>query len=121
MEEFIKEHTGTIILVVLFLAVFIPGGLIILVVLFLVLLIRGLILVIVGDYFENKAYKRPNYLDNLRLLKEFLERTDSLNNYVNWVEKQQIETAYYSVGKFFRNKTRSYKKEPDVKKFNERY
>ena len=42
-----------------------------------------------------------------------------MSNLLETFEKQQIETAYYGVGKFFRNKTSYYKKEPDVKKFNE--
>lgn len=41
------------------------------------------------------------------------------SDYVTWIEREQIKSNYSYVGKYFKNKTKYYKKEKTVKKFND--
>src|SRR5690606_6591974 len=68
---------------------------------------------------EKKKYENPTYLRNQQTIDEFLTLVGSLNDYVTWVQRDQLKSEYAAVGKFFRNKTKYYKKETAVKSFNE--
>src|SRR5690606_38996781 len=68
---------------------------------------------------EKKKYHEPIYLQNLRAVCTFLDLIRSLDDYVTWIQRNQIKSKYASAGQFFRNKTSYYKKEVTVKNFNE--
>ena len=68
---------------------------------------------------DKKKYQDTVYLGNLQLISEFIGLIQSLNDYVTWVQRDQIKTDFSGVGKYFKNKTNFYKKEETVKRFNE--
>jgi DNA helicase-4 len=70
---------------------------------------------------ENKKYQNIAYLSNLQKITEFIDTIDTLNEYITWVEREKIKSKYFEVRKYFKNKTKFYKKEEKVKKFNEIY
>jgi DNA helicase-4 len=68
---------------------------------------------------EKKKYENPLYLKNLKAITEFMDVIRSLNDYVTWIQRNQIKSRYASAGQFFKNKTNYYKKDVTVKNFNE--
>lgn len=68
---------------------------------------------------EKKKYQDSAYLSNLQQVASFFDTIQFLNDYVTWVQRDQIKATYSEVGDFFKNKTNYYKKEESVKKFNE--
>lgn len=68
---------------------------------------------------EKNKYSNIDYLKKIQQIKDFLEDINKFNDYVTWVERDQIKSKYSNVGKFFKNKTKYYKKEETVKKFND--
>ena len=68
---------------------------------------------------EKNKYSNIVYLKNLQQIKDFIEQMNRFNDYVTWVERDQIKSNYSHLGKYFKNKTRYYKKEKTVKKFND--
>lgn len=67
---------------------------------------------------EKKKYQDAVYLGNLQLITEFIDLIKSLNDYVTWVQRDQIKTKFLTVGQYFKNKNNFYKKEETVKRFN---
>ena len=68
---------------------------------------------------EKNKYSNIVYLKNLQQIKDFIEQMNRFNDYVTWIEREQIKSNYSYVGKYFKNKTKYYKKEKTVKKFND--
>jgi len=68
---------------------------------------------------EKNKYSNIVYLKNLQQIKDFIEQMNRFSDYVTWIEREQIKSNYSHVGKFFKNKTKYYKKEETVKKFND--
>ncbi|MFT3920035.1 UvrD-helicase domain-containing protein [Cloacibacterium sp.] len=68
---------------------------------------------------EKNKYSNIVYLKNLQQIKDFVEQMNRFSDYVTWIEREQIKSNYSNVGKFFKNKTKYYKKEETVKKFND--
>ncbi|KAF0199233.1 MAG: DNA helicase IV [Bacteroidetes bacterium] len=68
---------------------------------------------------ENKKYQNISYLSNLKQIVEFIDLINTLNDYVSWVQRDKIKAKYNTAGRFFKNKTKIYKKEENVKKFNQ--
>ena len=68
---------------------------------------------------ENKKYQDIVYLSNLQKITEFIDNIHALNDYITWVERDKIKTKYLELGKYFKHKTKYYRKEEKVKKFNE--
>jgi DNA helicase IV len=68
---------------------------------------------------EKKKYQDSTYLSNLQQIASFSDTLHSLDDYVTWVQRDQIKATYSEVGKYFKSKTNFYKKEETVKKFNE--
>lgn len=68
---------------------------------------------------EKNKYSNIVYLKNLQQIKDFIEQMNRFSDYVTWVEREHIKSNYSHVGKFFKNKTKYYKKEETVKKFND--
>lgn len=89
-----------------------------------IILLTGAILICVFAFLwiqlsEKKKYQDVTYLQNLKLVAEFLNLIQSLNDYVTWVHRDQLKEKYATVGKFFTDKTQFYKKEKLVKQFND--
>ena len=76
-------------------------------------------LIVYRQLYENKKYIDIVYLNNLQHILEFNNIINALNDYVSWVQRDKLKTNYYSAGKFFKDKTKFYKKEKAVKIFNE--
>jgi len=68
---------------------------------------------------EKEKYQDGTYLFNLQQIASFFDTIQSLNDYVTWVQRDQIKATYSAVGKYFKSKTNFYKKEKTVKDFNE--
>lgn len=68
---------------------------------------------------EKKKYHDPIYLSNLQQIASFFDTIQALNDYVTWVQRDQIKSRYSAVEQFFKSKTNFYKKEETVKNFNE--
>jgi len=68
---------------------------------------------------EKKKYLNTVYLSNLQQITSFFDTIQTLSDYVTWVQRDQIKSKYSAVGQFFKNKSIFYKKEENVKKFNE--
>jgi DNA helicase-4 len=76
--------------------------------------------VLIYRYFLNKnKYKNPDYLSNLNQISLFFGTLNKFDDYISWVERDHIKNEYVSVGKFFKNKSKYYKNEVNVKKFND--
>lgn len=68
---------------------------------------------------EKKKYQNTVYLSNLKQIADFIDLTQTLSDYVTWIQRDQIKLKYSAVNQFFKNKTNFYKKEKTVKRFNE--
>lgn len=68
---------------------------------------------------EKKKYKNDVYLNNLQQITEFNNIINALNDYVSWVQRDNLKTKYSTLSRYFKNKTKFYKKEETVKKFND--
>ncbi|MEC4005878.1 UvrD-helicase domain-containing protein [Flavobacterium sp. SUN052] len=66
---------------------------------------------------EKKKYQDSKYLLNLKQIISFLDTIQTINDYVTWVQRDQIKAKYSENWKFFKGKTNFYKKEESVKKF----
>jgi len=73
------------------------------------------------NWIEKKKYEKPVYLKNLEEAKSFLRQIENQNDYITWVERDEILSNYNIIGKFFKGKTNYYKKEKVVEHFNEIY
>jgi DNA helicase-4 len=76
-------------------------------------------LIVFRQSLEKKKYQDTTYLSNLQQIPLFFYTIQTLNDYVTWVQRDQIKSKYSAVGQFFKNKSNFYKKEESVKKFNE--
>lgn len=68
---------------------------------------------------DKKKYQKPAYLNNLQKISEFMNLIQSFDDYVTWVQRDQIKTEYADIGKYFKNKANHYKNAPIVKQFND--
>ena len=68
---------------------------------------------------EKKKYQDTTYLSNLQQVFSFFDTTQRFDDYVTWVQRDQIKSKYSAVGQFFKSKTNFYKKEESIKKFND--
>ena len=68
---------------------------------------------------EKKKYKDTTYISNLQQITSFFYTIQTLNDYITWVHRDQLKSEYSVIGQFFKNKTNFYKKEENIKKFNE--
>ena len=64
-----------------------------------------------------KKYKDQTYLINLQQIVEFFDVINKFDNYVTWVEGDNIKSNYDSVYKYFKLKVRYYSKEERIKDF----
>ena len=68
---------------------------------------------------EKKKYLDANYLYQLQQIDSFFGSIQALDDYVTWVQRDQIKANYATVGQFFKHKTNVYRKEERVQKFND--
>ena len=69
-------------------------------------------------FVERKKYTDSNYLRFLKDAEQFLKLINDLNEYITWVQRHQIQIKYEDTGRFFKNKSRYYKKAESVDRFN---
>jgi DNA helicase-4 len=73
-------------------------------------------------YLRYKAqikYEDPTYLSNIAQIPSFFAIIEQFDDYVTWVQRDEIKNQFSAVGKFFKNKSNYYKEEENVKKFND--
>lgn len=68
---------------------------------------------------EKKKYQSTTYLTNLEQSSLFFDTIQRFDDYLTWVQRDQIKKQFSAVGQFFKNKSNFYKKEEKVKKFND--
>ncbi|WP_225037272.1 UvrD-helicase domain-containing protein [Winogradskyella sp. SM1960] len=76
------------------------------------------ILIVYLKLIENKKYQKPTYLAYLQEINLFFDTIDRLDDYVTWVQRDQLITKFSTIGKYFKGKSRFYKKEERVERFN---
>ena len=54
---------------------------------------------------EKKKYQSTAYLSNLQQINSFFDTIKALNDYVTWIQRDQIKSKYSTVGQFFKSKT----------------
>ena len=77
------------------------------------------ILIFYRQLTEKKKYQDTTYLSNLQQIYSFFDTIQRFDDYVTWVQRDQIKTQFSAVGQYFKNKSNFYKKEENVKKFND--
>lgn len=70
---------------------------------------------------EVEKYQDPAFLKNLRKIDEFLEQINHFNDYITWKKRDEILKKYEETSDFFRGKSKFYKKQPRVRRFNDTY
>ncbi|SDK08474.1 UvrD/REP helicase N-terminal domain-containing protein [Flavobacterium noncentrifugens] len=68
---------------------------------------------------ENKKYNDTTYLTNLQQISSFFDEIQKFDDYVTWVQRDQIKARFSTVGQYFKHKSNFYKKEEIVKNFND--
>ena len=91
-----------------------------------VLLFLAAIVIIIKFFQTRKAreiekYQDPAFLKNLRKIDEFLEQINHSNDYITWKKRDEILKKYQETSDFFRGKSKFYKKQPCVRRFNDTY
>jgi DNA helicase-4 len=71
------------------------------------------------QFIVNKKYQDETYLSNLQTIALFFKLIQNFDDYVTWVQRDQIKSQFSAVGNYFKNKSNYYKKEEKVKKFND--
>lgn len=78
-----------------------------------------ILLIVFQKLTEKNKYQDAIYLSNLEKIPLFFETIQRLDDYVTWVQRDQIRAKFSSVGDYFKNKSNFYKREESVKKFND--
>jgi len=68
---------------------------------------------------EKKKYQDTAYLSNLKQIAAFFDTIQRFDDYITWVQRDQIKIRFSAVGQYFKNKSVFYKKEENVKRFND--
>ena len=68
---------------------------------------------------EIEKYQDPAFLKNLHKIDGFLEQINHFNDYVTWKKRDEILKKYEETSDFFRGKSKFYKKQPRVRRFND--
>jgi DNA helicase IV len=77
------------------------------------------LLIVYRQLTEKKKYQSTNYLYNLEQISSFFDKIEKIDDYVTWVHRDEIKAQFSAVGKYFKYKSNFYKKEENVKKFND--
>ena len=67
-------------------------------------------LIIFRQLTSKKKYQNPTYLSNLQQIYLFFDLILGFDDYVTWVQQNQIKKQFYSVIKYFKYKSNYYKK-----------
>jgi DNA helicase-4 len=70
---------------------------------------------------EKNKYENPIFKENLTHIDSFFEVIENFDDYITWVQRDEIKKQFSTVGNYFKNKSIFYKKEEKVKRFNEIY
>lgn len=70
---------------------------------------------------EVEKYQDPAFLKNLRKIDDFLEQIAHFNDYITWKKRDEILKKHQETSDFFRGKSKFYKKQPRVRRFNDTY
>lgn len=70
---------------------------------------------------EIEKYQDLAFLKNLHKIDGFLEQINHFNDYVTWKKRDEILKKYQETSDFFRGKSKFYKKQPRVRRFNDTY
>ena len=70
---------------------------------------------------EVEKYQDPAFLKNLRKIDDFLEQIAHFDDYITWKKRDEILKKYQETSDFFRGKSKFYKKQPRVRRFNDTY
>ncbi|RVT74451.1 hypothetical protein EOD40_13145 [Flavobacterium sufflavum] len=76
-------------------------------------------LIVYKQLIEKKKYHSTTYLSNLQHISSFFNTIQKFDDYVTWIQRDQIKTQFSAVGQYFKNKSNFYNKEENVKKFND--
>ena len=76
-------------------------------------------LIVYRQLTEKRKYQDANYLAKLPQITSFFTTIQALDDYVTWVQREQIKTTFSAIGQYFKGKSRFYKKEERVKRFND--
>lgn len=87
---------------------------------FIIIIVSLLVFFIIfWQYLERNKYISKPYLNNLEQISSFFDTIQKLNDYTTWQHRDQIKLNYSTSQNFFKNKSNYYKKEKNVKKFND--
>lgn len=87
--------------------------------LYIIFGIAGIAAVILYRYYTAEdRYQHPSYLQHLQQVDVFLSTVEALSGYVTWVQRDEIKATFKDAGRFFKGRSRYYKKEPRVAAFN---
>ena len=70
---------------------------------------------------EAEKYHNPKFLKHLQNIDKFLAQTDGFDDYITWKNRDEILKKYEETSDFFRGKSKFYKKQPRVRRFNDTY
>ncbi|WP_162127942.1 UvrD-helicase domain-containing protein [Flavobacterium phycosphaerae] len=70
-------------------------------------------------YSAQIKYEDPTYLANLQQIHVFFDTIQRFDDYVTWVERDQIKKEFAAIGEYFKNKSNYYSKEEKVAQFND--
>lgn len=70
---------------------------------------------------EKNKYENPIFKENLTHIDSFFEVVENFDDYITWIQRDEIKKQFSAVGNYFKNKSTFYKKEEKVKRFNEIY
>lgn len=68
---------------------------------------------------EKKKYQDDTYLTNLKQIYLFFETIKNFDDYVTWIQRDEIKSQFSAIGKFFKNKSKYYKEELNIRNFND--
>lgn len=75
--------------------------------------------VVYRHYTAQIRYEDPTYRSNLQQISLFFDVIQQFDDYVTWVQRDEIKKQYSALGRYFKNKSNYYKKEERVRKFND--
>ena len=76
-------------------------------------------LIVYSQLKEKNKYQDTTYRSHLLQIPSFFDTIQRFDDYVTWVQRDNIRTKFSAVGQYFKGKSSFYKKEESVKKFND--
>jgi DNA helicase-4 len=85
----------------------------------IIIIVLTISFLIVNQQLEKRKYQDATYLTNLKQISSFFDTIEQFDDYITWVQRDQIKARFSAVGEFFESKSNYYKKEESIKKFND--